>query len=94
MKFEGEKQQATCMSDGKVCYFHYYGDLYSDQLGLTPLNQSQFRTLRKSIILILNNLLNRIAQWLHSITAKQTISVLRKLSLVNVNYRFCFELCL
>ena len=36
MKFEGEKQQATCMSDEKVCYFHYYGDLYSDQLVLTP----------------------------------------------------------
>ena len=41
MKFEGEKQQATCMSDGKVCYFHHYGDLYSDQLVLTlPISLS------------------------------------------------------
>ena len=49
--------------------------------GADTTNQSQFRTLRKSIILIINNLRNRITQWLHSITAKQTISVLWKCQL-------------
>ena len=50
--------------------------------GADTTNQSPFRTLRKSIILILNNPLqsNWIAQCLHFITAKQNITVLWKLS--------------
>ena len=46
MKFEGEKQQATCMSDGKVSSIvSCYSLLYSEQLELTePISFSLERS--------------------------------------------------
>ena len=56
--------------------------------GADTTNQSQFRTLRKSIILIINNLQNRINQWLHYILQQNKLSQFYE----NVNYSIFFDI--